>query len=157
MARGVSTIPATSSFFKAAEKFGRSGAGKNLLGAKTAFGARTKQALVTSFAGGAAEALVSPDGTGTLADAFGVLPESLRTDKREGLRGRERASQILENKLKIGKEGAAIGLGVEAAMPIAGTAIKITSALSTPSAVLSVKESLPASTFFSTKSFRPGS
>ena len=127
VARGVNTIPATSSFFKAAEKFGRSGAGKNLLGAKTAFGARTKQALVTSFAGGAAEALVSPDGTGTLADAFDILPDSLRTDRREGLRGRDRAAQILSNKLKIGQEGAAIGLGVEAAIPIAGTAIKITS------------------------------
>ena len=35
--------------------------------------------------------------------------------------------QILANKLKIGQEGAAIGLGVEAAIPIAGTAVKITS------------------------------
>ena len=127
VARGVKTIPATSSFFKAAEKFGRSSAGKSLLGAKTAFGARTKQALVTSFAGGAAEALVSPVGTGTLADAFDILPDSLRTDRTEGLKGRDRAAQILANKLKIGQEGAAIGLGVEAAIPIAGTAIKITS------------------------------
>ena len=127
VARGINTIPATSKFFRAAENFGRSNAGKNLLGAKTAFGARTKQALVTSFAGGAAEALVAPDGTGTLADAFGVLPESLRTDKREGLRGREKAAQTLANKLKIGTEGAAIGLGVEAAIPIAGSAVKIAS------------------------------
>jgi len=127
VARGANTIPATSKFFKAAENFGRSNAGKNLLGAKTAFGARTKQALVTSFAGGAAEALVAPDGTGTLSDAFGVLPESLRTDRREGLTGREKAAQTLSNKLKIGTEGAAIGLGVEAAIPLAGSAIKVAS------------------------------
>ena len=127
VARGANTIPATSKFFKAAENFGRSNAGKNLLGAKTAFGARTKQALVTSFAGGAAEALVAPDGTGTLADAFGVLPESLRTDRREGLTGREKAAQTLSNKFKIGTEGAAIGLGVEAAIPLAGSTIKVAS------------------------------
>ena len=127
VARGANTIPATSKFFKSAERFGASSTGQTFLGAKTAFGSRTKQALVTSFAGGAAEGLVAPDGTGTLADAFGVLPEILRTDRTQGLTGREKASQTLSNKFKIGTEGAAIGLGVEAAIPLAGSTIKVAS------------------------------
>ena len=77
VARGVKTIPATSSFFKA-RKFIRSSAGKSLLGAKTAFKQELNRLCTTSFAGGAAEALVVTSRDRNFADAFDILPDSFK-------------------------------------------------------------------------------
>ncbi len=119
VARGANVVPATSKFMKAAEKFGKSSYGKQLTDT------RFKQALTTSFAGGAAEGIVAPEGTRTLSDAFDVLPKTLVTEEDMGLSAGEDALRVLKNKFKIGVEGATLGLGVEAAIPVVGAATKV--------------------------------
>ena len=122
VANGARVLPATSAFSRSATKFGQSSAGKALLSGSGAFSRRARLAATTSLAGGAAEFLVAPDGTGTLADAFSVLPEELRTVDESGLLGRDAARQTLSNKFKIGVEAAGIGLAAEAIFPAVGAA-----------------------------------
>jgi hypothetical protein len=133
IARGGSTLLKPKTFIgKGAEKFGQSAAGKAMLGTdKTgklgAAIARTKQGAVTSMSGGAVEMLIAPDGSGTLADAFDVLPDALETESDSGLQGRDEAGRRLRNKLRKGAEATALGGAFELAFPVLGTATRVVS------------------------------
>lgn len=120
VARGVTAAPTASRFFGAADSFGKSEMGKALLGSQNKVIGTAQRAAATSLGGGAAEMFVAPDGTGTLADAFDSLPVALRTESDSGLQGRDEAHRRLFNKLKIGTEGAAIGLAAETVLPALG-------------------------------------
>ncbi len=129
VARGASVLPSKSIFKAGADAFGKSKAGKIALGSDSAFTARAKLAATTSLAGGAAEMIVAPDGTHTLSDAFDILPDALETEVDSGLQGRDEAGRILRNKLRMGIEGTALGLGFEAAFPVLGTTTRAVSML----------------------------
>lgn len=120
VARGASVLPTRSVLKAGADRFGKSKAGKVLLGSDSPFTARAKLAATTSLAGGAAEMLVAPDGTHTLSDAFDILPDALETEVDSGLQGRDEAARRLRNKLRMGVEGTALGATFEAAFPVLG-------------------------------------
>lgn len=125
VANKMAVAPAGSAFTRTATKFGESAAGKALLSAPTSnFSRRARLAATTSLAGGAAEMIVAPDGTGTLADTFTVLPEELRTVDESGLLGRDAAAQTLSNKFKIGVEASVVGLAAEGVLPAVGLATR---------------------------------
>ncbi|MCW3976543.1 MAG: hypothetical protein NWE77_01270 [Candidatus Bathyarchaeota archaeon] len=128
VARGVSgASKAKGVFGKSAEAFGKSKTGKALLASDNNIVARTKLAATTSLAGGAAEMLVAPDGTHTLADSFDILPDALETESDSGLQGRDEAYRRLRNKLRMGVEGTATGAAFEALFPVLGTATRVVS------------------------------
>ena len=129
VARGASVLPSKSILKSGADAFGRSKAGKALLGSESAFTARAKLAATTSLAGGATEMIVAPDGTHTLSDSFDILPDALETEVDSGLQGRDEAARRLRNKLRMGIEGTALGLGFEAAFPVLGTTTRAISSL----------------------------
>jgi len=124
VARGASVLPTRSVLKAGADRFGKSKAGKTLLGGDSAFTVRAKLAATTSLAGGAAEMLVAPDGTHTLSDAFDILPDALETEVDSGLQGRDEAARRLRNKLRMGVEGTALGAAFEAAFPVLGATTK---------------------------------
>jgi len=126
-ARGAASFTGSGKFMKSAEAFGKSKTGKALLASDNNIVARTKLAATTSLAGGAAEMLVAPDGTHTLADSFDVLPEALQTESDSGLQGRDEAYRRLRNKLRMGVEGTATGAAFEALFPVLGTTTRIVS------------------------------
>jgi len=127
VARGMSVVPSVSRFGASAQKFGSSKLGKTLLGSQNRVLGTAQRAAVTSFAGGAAEFMVAPDGTGTLADAFDSLPAVLRTESDSGLQGRDEAHRRLFNKFKIGTEAVGIGLAAEATLPALGIMTNVAS------------------------------
>lgn len=130
VARGGSSLlaPATR-LGKSAEKFGASKAGKALLGTDktgkvgTAI-ARAKLGATTSLTGGAVEILISPDGTGSLADSFHVLPDALQTEADSGLQGRDETNRRIRNKLRKATEATAIGGALELSFPALGIATR---------------------------------
>lgn len=129
---GASLLKPATKIGRGAEKFGASKAGKVLLGTdKTGkVGnaiARAKLGASTSLAGGAVEILISPDGTGSISDAFHVLPESLRTEADTGLQGRDDTNRRIRNKLRKATEAVAIGGALEAALPAAGAVARASS------------------------------
>ena len=94
------------------------------LGQKAGVGRRVSQAVRTSVRGGAAEFLSAPDGSPTLADSFDALPDELKTDNEVKIMPREDIKRRLGNKLKLGAEATAFGLGIEAAFPIVGKTVQ---------------------------------
>ena len=113
-------------YLKEKDAFGKSKTGKALLASDNAFTARAKLAATTSLAGGAAEMLVAPDGTAP-SDALDVLPDALETEVDSGLQGRDEGTRRLRNKLRMGIEGTALGLGFEALFPVLGTTTRMVS------------------------------
>jgi hypothetical protein len=77
VARGTTMSAAApkSLFMKTATSFGNSARGKALLGT------RARLAATTAVAAGGYEAITSPDGYGTVADAFDSLPEFMRSEQ----------------------------------------------------------------------------
>ena len=120
VARGASVLPSKSILKAGADTFGKSKLGKATLASNNVFAARAKLAATTSLAGGAAEMIVAPDGTHTLADSFDILPDALETEVDSGLQGRDEGGRVLRNKLRMGVEGFGLGLGFEAAFPVLG-------------------------------------
>ena len=128
VARGASGASKASGVFsKSAEAFGKSKTGKALLASDNNIVARTKLAATTSLAGGAAEMLVAPDGTHTLADSFDILPDALETESDSGLQGKDEAYRRLRNKLRMGVEGTATGAAFEALFPVLGVTTRAVS------------------------------
>jgi hypothetical protein len=115
-AKGTSALtPARSLFSKTAETFGRSAAGKAMLTPRAGF------IGTTAVAAGGYEALITPDGFGTVADSFDFLPEFLRTeDASEDVTGRENALRQVRNRLRRGAEAAAFSGAVDTALVGAG-------------------------------------
>ena len=114
VAKGAKVIPAASRFGKSAEAFGKSAAGKKLLGS------RVKLAASTSLATGAADVFLAPSTFNTVSDGFDALPDFLETEDDTGLTGADEGNRILRNKLRFGIEGVAMGAAVEVAMPVVG-------------------------------------
>ena len=112
-ARGVRAAGQAGRFGRSAEAFGRTNLGRALTGT------RLRLAGTTTLAGGVSDFFVSPDGTGTLADAFDAMPDLLETEERSGLTGRDEAFRRLRNKLRVGAEGTAFGAAAEALFPVA--------------------------------------
>jgi|TARA_R100000482_G_scaffold24742_1_gene7430 uncharacterized protein YukE len=127
VARGAAILPSKSILKAGADTFGKSKAGKALLGSDNTFTARAKLAATTSLTAGAAEMIIAPDGTATLADSFDVLPDALETEVDSGLQGRDEAFRRLRNKLRMGVEGTAVGVGFEALFPALGVTTRAVS------------------------------
>jgi len=96
-------LGAASKFMKSAEKFGRSKAGKALLGN------RAKVLGTTALAGGLYDGIVSSSGRSTLSDQFEFLPEALKTEKDTGLTGQEEAYRQFRNRARQAAEASALG------------------------------------------------
>ena len=96
------------------------------LGEKATVARRVEQAGRTSIRGGAAEFLSSPDNAVTLSDSFDALPDILKTDNEIKVNSVDEAKRRITNKLKLGAEATAFGLGIEAAFPVVGMAAKST-------------------------------
>jgi len=114
VAKGVKVLPSASRFGKSAEAFGKSAAGKKLLGN------RVKLAASTSLATGAADVFLAPTTFNTISDGFDALPDVLKTEEDTGLTGADEGNRRLRNKLRFGVEGLGAGVAVEAAMPVVG-------------------------------------
>ena len=114
VARGAAKTKAKSKFFKAADKFGESAAGKKLLS--------TRAGLIgsTALATGGYEALVTPDGYATISDAFDSAPEFLKTEDTLALGGSELAGTRLRNKFRRGFEGGLASLTFDIGLPVIG-------------------------------------
>jgi hypothetical protein len=113
VAQGARAIGQGGRFSRSAEAFGASGAGRALVGN------RARLAGTTTLAAGVSDFFVSPEGMGTLADAFDALPEIMRSEEDTGLTGRDEAFRRLRNKIRVGTEGAAFGAAFEALFPAA--------------------------------------
>jgi len=85
-------------FTKSAIEFGTTKTGQKALG--------TWSGLAGSTAVGALgySTAVASDGRATLSDNFSSLPDFLKTEKDEGLTGRQEAGRRLRNKLRVGVE-----------------------------------------------------
>ncbi len=118
--------PPTSKYMKAMVALGDSKAGKVLFKGNTNFSRRAKLAGTTTLSGAFTEFLVKQDGTATLSDTFGVLPDALETEDTSNLNGRDKAFAVFRNKFRSGTEAAAIGTVFEAAFPVVGAAVKTT-------------------------------
>ena len=137
VAKGGKVLAGTSKWARSAEAFGNSTRGKALLNS------RAKLAGSTAIATGAADVLVAPSTDETISDQFDVLPEALRTEDLESMTGRQRAFAGLRNKFRIGVEGGAIGLGVDAALPVIGaTARGLSRAPGAPTAARALSRSM---------------
>ena len=122
---GVNAVtPPKSKFMKSMVKLGDSKAGKFLFKGNTNFSKRAKLAGTTTLTGGFTEFLIKQDGTATLSDAFGVLPDALETEDTSNLNGRDKAFAVFRNKFRSGTEAAAIGTIFEAAFPVLGATVK---------------------------------
>jgi hypothetical protein len=113
VAQGAKAIGQGGRFSRSAEAFGASGTGRALVGS------RARLAGTTTLAAGVSDLFVSPEGMGTLADAFDALPDILRTEEDTGLTGRDEAFRRLRNKIRVGAEGSAFGAAFEALFPVA--------------------------------------
>jgi len=100
-------------FGRSAQAFGRTGTGRALTGT------RARLAATTTLAAGVSDFFVSPEGMGTMSDAFDALPDVLETEGPSGLTGRDEAFRRLRNKLRVGAEGAAFGAAFETVFPAA--------------------------------------
>ena len=107
------TVGRAGRFGRSAQAFGRTDVGKALTGT------RTRLAATTTLAAGVSDFFVSPDGTGTMSDAFDALPDVLETEGPSGLTGRDEALRRLRNKLRVGAEGTAFGAAFETVFPAA--------------------------------------
>lgn len=114
-------VASKSNYLKTAEAFGRSAAGKAVLGN------RAKLAGTTAAAFGGYSMLFSPDGRSSFSDAVSWLPEVLRTEDTSNLSGPERGLALLRNKARLGIEDAAFSLGFDAALAGAGVGIRAAS------------------------------
>jgi len=110
-AKGAKAVGRGTRFSRSAERFGQSRAGQVLVGT------RPRLAATTTLAGGVSDFFVSPEGTGTVVDAFDALPEALQTEEASGLTGRDEAARRLRNKLRVAAEGAAFGAAFETLFP----------------------------------------
>ena len=117
------TVP-TSKYMKAMVNLGDSKLGKTLFKGNTNFSRRAKLAGTTTMTGAFTEFLIKQDGTATLSDAFGVLPDALETEDTSNLSGRDKAFAVFRNKFRSGTEAAAIGAIFEAAFPVIGATVK---------------------------------
>jgi hypothetical protein len=109
-ARGTTaaSAPARSLYMRTAETFGQSATGRTLLGT------RARLAGTTALAAAGYETIVTPDGYGTVADAFDMLPEFMRTEGfDDSLSGREDALRRLRNRARRGSEAAAFSGAVD--------------------------------------------
>ena len=88
------------------------------------FSRRAKLAGTTTLTGAFTEFLIKQDGTATLSDAFGVLPDALETEDTSNLSGRDKAFAVFRNKFRSATEAAAIGTIFEAAFPVVGATVK---------------------------------
>ena len=113
VAKGAQTVGKAGRLGRAAEAFGKSKAGKALVGS------RARLAGTTTLAAGVSDLFVSPEGTGTMSDAFDALPDILITEEDTGLTGRDEAFRRLRNKLRVGTEGTAFGAAFETLFPVA--------------------------------------
>ena len=113
VAKGAQVIGRGGRMARAAEAFGKSGAGRALVGT------RGRLAATTTLAAGVSDFVVSPEGTGTMSDAFDALPDVLETEQYTGLTGRDEAFRRLRNKIRIGAEGSAVGAAFEGLFPAA--------------------------------------
>ena len=104
-----------SKFFKSAEKFGESAAGKSLL--KSRAGLIGSTALATA----GYETIVTPDGRATMSDAFDIMP-LLQTEDTSQMQGFELAYTRLRNKLRRGVEGGLASLTFDVGLPVVGAA-----------------------------------
>jgi hypothetical protein len=120
VAKGVN-VTSKSRFLKTAEAFGRSAAGKAVLGN------RAKLAGTTAAAYGGYSMLFSPDGRSSFSDAVSWMPEVLRTEDTSNLSGPERALALLRNKARLGIEDGAFSLGFDAALAGAGAGVRAAS------------------------------
>ena len=116
--------PPTSKYMKAMVALGDSKAGKVLFKGNTNFSRRAKLAGTTTLSGAFTEFLVKQDGTATLSDTFGILPDALETEDTSNLNGRDKAFAVFRNKFRSGTEAAAIGTIFEAAFPVVGATVK---------------------------------
>ena len=112
-AKGAQAIVRGGRLSRAADAFGRSGTGRALVGS------RARLAGTTTLAAGVSDFIVSPDGMGTMADAFDALPDFLETEQDTGLTGRDEGFRRLRNKIRVGTEGSAMGAAFEALFPAA--------------------------------------
>lgn len=87
-----------SNFMRSADQFGRSAAGRRLLGTKLG------QYGTTALATGAFTSIVSPDGRATLSDSFDALPDVLKTEEDTNLTGRAEGLRRIRNRLRSGVE-----------------------------------------------------
>jgi len=108
---------AKSKFFKSAEAFGESSAGKALLKSRTGL-IGTTALSVAGF-----ETIVTPDGRPTMSDAFDVMP-LLQTEDTSEMEGFELATTRLKNKAKRGFEGGLASLTFDIGLPVAGAAAR---------------------------------
>lgn len=117
-AKGATVGKASSRFMTSADRFGKSAAGKKLLGNKA------KLFGTTAAAAGVYETVVSTDGRSTMADSFSFLPDALRTEADTGLSGRDEAFRRMRNKLRQGAEASAMSLGFDAGLFGASRAVR---------------------------------
>jgi hypothetical protein len=102
------SAPPRSLFGRTAEEFGRSATGRALLGT------RARLAGTTAVAAAGFEAATSPDGYGTVADAFDMMPDFMRTEEfDETLSGREDALRRLRNRARRGAEAGTFSAAVD--------------------------------------------
>lgn len=113
VAQGTRAIGQGGRFARAADAFGGSRAGRALVGS------RARLAGTTTLAAGVSDFVVSPEGFGTMSDAFDALPDLLETEEDTGLTGRDEAFRRLRNKIRVGAEGSAMGAAFEALFPAA--------------------------------------
>ena len=101
----------TSFLHRTADAFGRSELGRRLL--KT----NARRAGTTAVAVGGFEAVVSPDGYGTVADAFDFMPSALRTEEgSEDIVGRENALRLVRNRGRRAFEAMGFSAAVDTAL-----------------------------------------
>jgi len=112
-AKGAQALGRGGRLARAAEAFGKSAPGRALVGS------RARLAGTTTLAAGVSDMFVSPEGMGTLSDAFDALPDLLETEEDTGLTGRDEAFRRLRNKMRVGAEGSAFGAAFEALFPAA--------------------------------------
>jgi len=111
-------VTSKSKYLRTAEEFGRSAAGKAMLGT------RAKLIGTTAAAYGGYGVMFSPDGRSSFSDAVSWMPDALKTEETEGLEGRERALAVLRNKLRLGVEDGLFSLGFDAALAGAGAGVQ---------------------------------
>ena len=111
VAQGTRAIGQGGRFARAADVFGTSAPGRALVGS------RARLAATTALAAGVSDLVVSPEGFGTMSDAFDALPDLLETEEDTGLTGRDEAFRRLRNKIRMGAEGTAMAGAFEALFP----------------------------------------
>lgn len=116
-AKGLQVI-SKSKYLRTAEEFGRSAAGRAMLGT------RAKLIGTTAAAYGGYGVMFSPDGRASFSDSVSWMPDALKTRETEGLEGRERALAVLANKLRLGVEDGLFSLGFDAALAGAGAGVR---------------------------------